>query len=234
MQLKRIGFIIPSSNRMVEQELAPAAGAGVAVHVARLRMTGPHARTIEQLVPAVADAARTLDDARCDAIVFHCTANSTSEGAGGERRLLDALRSATGAAVTTTATAIRDALEALRARRIVLVTPYDRAVTEHEAAFFEAAGVNVAGMLARSLAGSDAYCAEPPAAWAEALRSVARPDADAYVLSCANISSFPIIAQAEEALARPVVTSNQAVLWAALRAAGAPRPPQLGVLMRAG
>lgn len=232
--MTRLGFIIPSSNRMVEQELAPAAGDGVSVHIARVRMTGPHERPIDQLIPAVADAARTLDDARCDAIVFHCTANSTSEGVSGEQRLLGALRSVTRAAVTTTATAIREALDLLRARRIVLVTPYDRDVTEREAAFFDAAGSAVVGIVARSLAGSDAYCSEPPAAWGAALVDAARPDADAYVLSCANISCFSIIPQAEETLTRPLITSNQAVLWAALRATGAPRPPRLGALMRAG
>jgi maleate isomerase len=129
---------------------------------------------------------------------------------------------------------MREALELLHARRIVLVTPYDRAVTEREATFFDGAGREVVGMVSRSLAGSDAYCSEPPSAWASALVGAARADADAYVLSCANISCFSIIAEAEEVLARPLVTSNQAVLWAALKATGASRPARLGALMRAG
>ena len=35
----RIGLIIPSSNRMVEQEMVRFAPAGVQMHIARLRMT---------------------------------------------------------------------------------------------------------------------------------------------------------------------------------------------------
>ena len=130
--MKRIGLIIPSSNRMVEQEMVRALAGGATAHVARLRMTGAFERPIDELLPAVVDAARTLDDARCDAIAFHCTANSTSEGSAGEERLLAALRGAVRGAVTTTATAIREALAMFSAKRIVLVTPYSKDVTDHE------------------------------------------------------------------------------------------------------
>jgi maleate isomerase len=47
-----------------------------------------------------------------------------------------------------------------------------------------------------------------------------RPDADVYFLSCANISVFAIIEELEARLARPVVTSNQAVVWDALSLLG--------------
>jgi len=230
--MRRIGLIIPSSNRMVEQEMTRALPAGVTAHVARLRMTGPHHRPLAQLLPDVVAAAATLADARCDAVAFHCTANSTAEGDDGEARLLAALTAATPAPVTTTATAIRDGLGALGARRVVLITPYSAAVTAHEAEFFAAAGYDVIAMVARDLGGSDAYCATPATAWEAALFAAQRDDADAYVLSCANIACFDVIERVEAGLGKPVVTSNQSVLWATLRAAVAPRPPHLGRLMQ--
>jgi maleate isomerase len=229
--MKRIGLIIPASNRMVEEELARAVPAGVTAHVARLRMTGVYERPIDELRADVTLAAGTLADARCDAVAFHCTANSTSGGAGGEAALLAALRAGCPAPVTTTATAIRAALDALGARSIVLVTPYTAAATEHEAEFFREAGYTVAGVYAAALGGSDAYCAAPAGTWAAALSAARRPEADAYVLSCANIACFAIIERIERDLGKPVVTSNQSVLWAMLRAAAAPRPANLGLLM---
>ena len=111
----RIGLIIPSSNRMVEEEMVRHVPPGVTAHVARLRMTGAHRVTLDALMPQVEQAAGTLTDARCDVVAFHCTANSTSEGMAGEAKLLDALRRAGAKHVTTTASAIRHALE--RARR---------------------------------------------------------------------------------------------------------------------
>jgi len=230
--VKRIGLIIPSSNRMVEQEMVRVLPASATGHIARLRMTGPHQRPLEHLLPDVVAVAATLADAKCDAIAFHCTANSTADGDDGEARLLAALASATTAPVTTTATAIRAALDALGARRIVLITPYTHDVTEHEAAFFTGAGYEVVATDARDLGGSDAFCGAPAALWEDALLAARRDDVDAYVLSCANIACFDVIERAEAALGKPVVTSNQSVLWATLRAAAAARPAHLGQLMQ--
>jgi maleate isomerase len=205
---------------------------GATAHVARLRMTGSHGRPLAQLLPDVSAAAATLADAHCDAIAFHCTANSTADGEEGEAQLLAALRAGTDGPVTTTATAIREALAALGARRIVLVTPYSAATTAHEAVFFEDVGCEVVGQVAADLGGSDAYCAAPAGMWETALLDARRDDADAYVLSCANVSCFDIIENVEGALGKPLVTSNQSVLWATLRAANAPRPSGLGRLMQ--
>jgi maleate isomerase len=66
--------------------------------------------------------------------------------------------------------------------------------------------------------------------WEETLLGQ-RADADGYLLSCANISCFSVIDRVEAGLKKPLVTSNQSVLWALLRAAQAPRPTGLGALM---
>ena len=47
-----------------------------------------------------------------------------------------------------------------------------------------------------------------------------RPDADVYFLSCANISVFGIIEELEARLGKPVITSNQTVIWDALARLG--------------
>jgi maleate isomerase len=217
---KRIGLIIPSSNRMVEGEMVRHTPPGVVAHVARLRMTGAHHVTIDELLPRVEQAAATLVDARCDVVAFHCTANSTGEGAAGEAKLLAALRNAGALLATTTATAIRHAFDALAARRIVLLTPYSAHTTDEEAAFLRAAGYEVPHAYGFALKGSDEYCAKPPQFWRDRAIEAARPDADAYFISCANISVFSVIEEIEQKLGRPVVTSNQAVIWEALAQIG--------------
>ena len=90
----RVGLIIPSSNRMVEAEMVPAFPAGVAAHVTRLRMTGTNHLAFDQLLPRIEDAARALTDARCDVVVFHCTANSMEGGKTGEEQILATLAQA--------------------------------------------------------------------------------------------------------------------------------------------
>ena len=212
----RVGLIIPSSNRMVEQEMVRSFPDGVQAHVMRLRMTGPHHVPLAKLLPRVEEAARTLMDAKCDCVAFHCTAASTEAGLDGEQRALAALARAGAPHATTTATAIRRAFAALGARRLVLVTPYDAHTTADEAEFLRGAGYDVLHAVGYDLGGSDAFCAAPPQFWRDRTIQAARPEADAYLISCANIATFGIIAELERRLDRPIVTSNQAVLWDAL------------------
>ncbi len=47
----RVGIIIPSSNRMVEEEMVQAFPAGVQPHVTRLRMTGPNRAPLATVLP---------------------------------------------------------------------------------------------------------------------------------------------------------------------------------------
>jgi maleate isomerase len=213
----RIGLIIPSSNRMVEQEMTCHVPPGACLHVARLRMTGPHHAPLDQLLPRIEDAARTLVDARCDVVAFHCTATSMEGGADGETHILAAMAAAGAPRAFTTAGAISRAFDRLGARRIVLVTPYDGKTTSDEAAFLANAGYEMLSATGVDLGGSDQFCATPPVFWRDRVVEAARPDADAYLISCANISTFPIIPDLETRLDRPVVTSNQAVIWDALQ-----------------
>jgi len=216
----RIGLIIPSSNRMVEQEMVHAFPAGTQPHVTRLRMTGPSQGPLDALLPRVEEAARALVDAKCDVVAFHCTANSMEEGRDGEERILAAVARGGARHATTTATSIRRAFDVLGARRVVLVAPYSQQVTDHEAEFLTAAGFEVLHAVGYALAGSDAYCAAPATDWRDRVLEAARPEADVYLVSCANISVFNVIDELETCLDRPVVTSNQAVIWDAVSELG--------------
>lgn len=217
----RTGLIIPSSNRMVEEEMTSHYPAGVVPHVTRLRMTGPHrTSSLTDLAPRVTEAAGALADAKCDVVTFHCTANSMSEGTAGEELLLEAMRRAGAKRVSSTATATRRAMQALGAKRIVLVTPYSQEQTDHEAAFFPAIAVEVIHAKGHGLPNSDAYCTTPPSFWLEQGLAAHRPEADLYFLICANIAAFSVIEPLEARLGRPVVSSNQLVVWDQLRQIG--------------
>jgi maleate isomerase len=216
----RVGLIVPSSNRMAEQEMVPGFPPGVTAHVTRLRMTGANHLAIDQLLPRIEEATRALADARCDVVAFHCTANSMEGGKEGEQQILSTMAHAGAARATTTITAIQRAFDTLGATRIVLITPYSESTTEHEAAFLRQAGYDVLSAKGFALAGSDAYCATAPQFWRDRAIEAANSNADAYLISCANISVFGVIEELEGRLGRPVVTSNQAVIWDALRLIG--------------
>ena len=217
----RAGCIIPSSNRMVEQEMLEAFPPDVKPHVTRLRMTGPNRAPLDAVLPRIEEATQALTDAHCGVVAFHCTANSMQEGLSGEERILGAMTRAGAPQATTTATAVRRAFDALGARKVVLITPYDQATTDHEAEFLQEAGYQVLQAMGFALKGSDAYCATPPAFWRDRVLEAARGDAEVYFVSCANISVLGVIEELEQRLRRPVVTSNQAVVWDCVNRLGA-------------
>ena len=69
------------------------------------------------------------------------------------------------------------------------------------------------------------------------MRANLRDEADGYFLSCTNTTQIDAIATLEPELAKPVVNSNQATIWAAMKHLSeklGPRPPapELGRLMR--
>jgi maleate isomerase len=213
----RIGVILPTSNRMIEPQLPFYAPANLGVHFARAQLTGRWKKPVAELLPEVARAAITLADARPDLIVFNCTSTSMKEGGAGDARLLAAIRDATGIAALSTAGAIVDALTALAMRRLVLITPYVQATNDHESAYFREMGFEVVHDIALGLSGGDEFIQVPAQRWIELARANDRPDSDGFLLACTNTTQIEAVDAIEEATGKPVVNSNQAVLWAAVR-----------------
>ena len=216
----RLGLIIPSSNRLTEPQMQRYAPADVRVHVTRLRMTGANHVPLAELMPRIVEASLALADARCDVIVFHCTAASMEAGLAGERMVLEAMAGATSARVATTASATLAALTTLNMKRIALFSPYVHETHAHEVAFLEEAGVQVVAGRSLGLQGGDDYIQVTPEQWLQLATDETPSDAEGVFLSCTNIRAPEIIRELEARLGRPVVTSNQAVLWHALRTCG--------------
>ncbi len=229
----RIGLIIPSANRLTEPQFQRYAPAGVQPHVTRLRITGAHHAPLPELLPRILAAAAALADAHCDVVVFHCTGSAMGDGRAAERWVVDAIQDATGRRATTTASALLAAFEALGARRLVLLSPYNQATNDHEIAFLAEAGIEVLRDRAMDLSAAEGYDAAPPSYWRDLALAEADSRADACFLSCTNIQAMEAIEELETRLDRPVVTSNQATLWYALRLCGlADALPGLGRLTR--
>ena len=230
----RIGLIIPSSNRMTEPQFHRFTPAGIGVHVARVQMTGQYKRPIAQLLDDVGRAASALGDARCDPVVFHCTANAMAEGREGEAALVRRVAEESGAAAFSTAQAIVEALNDMRMRRVVLLSPYTQAVNDHEREFLAEYGVEVVRDVALNVGSSDEYFRVAVVRWIELAREHAHVAADGFFLSCTNTTQIEAIETIERETGKPVINSNQATLWAALKRipalGGLPRIPGLGAL----
>jgi maleate cis-trans isomerase len=210
----RIGMIIPSVNSMTERQFNRLAPPELGVHVARARVAGAWKRPLPDMADEIATSARLLSDVAPDLIVFHCTDTSMTQGPDGEGRILDIVREATGIEALATSRLVVEALEALGLRNLLLLSPYksNRAVIS----YLQASGFGVAHDVALGLDSLE-FARVTPAQWAELARKHDRREADGIFLSCTNTTQMEAIAEIEQALGKPVVNSNQAVLWGCLR-----------------
>jgi maleate isomerase len=125
------------------------------------------------------------------------------------------------------------ALGALSIRRVAMFSPYVVGTHQHEVEFLFEAGIEVVGGDCLGLSGGDEYIQVTPDEWLRLAQRQTPPHAEGVFLSCTNIRAPEAIEDLERLLGRPVVTSNQAVLWYALRGAGvADAVPGLGRLLR--
>ena len=230
----RIGLIIPSVNRLSELQFHHFAPAELGIHVARARITGKWRRTIAEMSDEIARAAAMLADCGPDLIVYHCTDSSMREGVAGEESVVDIIRRETGVETLATSALVVEALRALAIRSLVIVSPY--ANNDVIARYLRERGFAVVHDVALGL-DVHAFAAVPPDRWLEVARDNARPGAEGYFLSCTNTTQIEAIARIEQSLGKPVVNSNQAVLWGCMKRlrhvlSPASPDPRLGVLMQ--
>ncbi len=186
-----------------------------------------------QLTGSITEAASALSDVDPALIVFHCTASSMEEGLAAESGLMELIRETTGRPAVSTGQAVREALEHLGTKRLVMISPYVEQTNLHEVSYLEEAGFQLIHQLGLGLSGASQYLKITPEDWVKIAVENSRPEAEAYFLSCTNTTMIDAIEKCEAVLSRPVITSNQATLWACRQRLGlSSYVPGLGRLFR--
>ena len=231
--MSRIGLLVPSSNTTVEPEFYRALPRSVTLHTARLYLTRIAPESILRMVEDMETQAKLLASADVDVIVLGATAPSFLKGLGYDRELIGKLEAATGKKATTTSTALVQAIRHSGAKRVVLGSAYDEKVNAIAKAFLEASGVEVVGVQGLALVDNLIVGRLSPDTAYDLAVNVDSPDADAIVLSCTNWQTMDAIERIEDKTGKPVITTTQATVWAALRAIGHTEPVKgYGQLLR--
>jgi maleate isomerase len=151
-------------------------------------------------------------------ICYACTSGSLVIG---EERVFQELnRGAPTAKATSLISGVLRALGALQARRVVVVTPYLDEINAREAAYMERAGFQILDIQGMNLEHDSDMVRVAPDYIVELASSVDRADADAVFVSCGALRTLDVVQQLEDRLGKPVVCSNQAMMWDCLRLAG--------------
>ena len=183
--------------------------------------------------PGIGRAARRLAQRGAQAVAYGCTSGSYVLGPEGDAAIVADMRNAAGVPATTTSTAATAALRELGVRSVAVLSPHVDALNERLRAYLQASGFAVVSMVGLNRRGN-IEAIEPDETHDLVASSVDMPEAEAIFISCTGLRTAAIIDELEQALAKPVVTANQATLWRLAQLADAPSTtPARGRLLAA-
>ncbi|WP_049567593.1 aspartate/glutamate racemase family protein [Streptomyces sp. SBT349] len=164
------------------------------------------------------EAVLALTAVHPEVVAYACTSGSFVSGVAGERAMIAAMQQAGELPALTTSGALLAALDELGARRIAVVTPYTKSVTDALETYLLEAGVQVCG---RSYLGlTREIWRVPYRDVVDMAREAVRDAPDALFISCTNLPTYDVIPQLEAELRMPVISANQVTMWSALRSMG--------------
>lgn len=216
-----VGIVVPYDFAL-DRELWRWASAESTLHLTRLP-AGPAAVTVEMVTEVgdtdhVRTAVGDLLMVRPSVLAYGCTSGSFIKGLAGERLLVAAMLAAGAPLAVTTSGALLQALDLLGVDRVSVATPYSAAVTAGLRDFLTAAGREVVGVSDLNLTTN--IWTVPQQVTADLIRAADAPAAQAIVVACTNLATYELIAPLEAELGKPILSANQATMWAALRMVG--------------
>ncbi len=209
----RVGLITLATDFNSEDDLRLILPTDVRLFTTRIANANPI--TVDSL-RAMADdlprAARTLlPGFGVDVAIFGCTSGTVVNGSDRIAALIQ--EGMPGCKVTNPLLASQTALRAVKAQKIAIVAPYSLDVTAAVADGFADQGFELTNVLGFGLDDDPDMTAIPPDVLMAGALKANTDDADAVFISCTAIRSAEIAQRTEQLLGKPVITSNQALIW---------------------
>ncbi len=221
--LARLGVVVPVSNTNLEPDMMMLAPPGVSVHFARVGGYDVEAIPDEHQMRnyAAAGADDAVDGLRIcgsDIILYGCTSATLARGPAFDEAFRREIEARTGITTVTAAGAVVNALTDLGARRFAFTSPYVETLNDLAVAFIETCGFQCVGRADSPRPLGNAEVADIAPARVREMAEAADDDgADVIVISCTDFRAVEAVPDIERHLGKPVVTSNQALMYAAAR-----------------
>ncbi len=217
----RLGLITLATDHTTERDYARMRPSDdLAVYVNRIANVNPTtAENLRKMQPYLTDAAALiLPGEPLDAIVYSCTSASVVIG---DAVVAESLRKAKpGVCCVTPASAAVAAFDALGIERISVLTPYTPDVSAAVRDYLAGRGIDVVNASCLDIEDDTDMARVQLDCIEEAALASTAASAEGLFISCTALPAALVIDRIERRLGKPVVSSNQATFWQALRAAG--------------
>ncbi|MCF5546085.1 Asp/Glu racemase [Pseudomonas salomonii] len=227
----RIGQIVPSSNTTMETEIPAMLNARQAIrperftfHSSRMRMKQVRKEELAAMDGESDRCAIELSDAKVDVLGYACLVAIMAMGLGYHRNSEQRLRQATAdndanAPVITSAGALIEGLKVMGAKRIAIVAPYMKPLTELVVNYIREEGFDVVDWRALEIPDNLEVARHDPANLPAIVAGMNLAGVDVIVLSaCVQMQSLPVVAKVEAQTGKPVLTAAIATTYAMLKA----------------
>lgn len=219
----RVGLIVPATNTTSEPDFVRVLPDNVTVHAARVWLpeTSVTSEVLDRMNQEVDRATRHLAEAGVDIVAYASTVGSFYRGGDYETSLKALIESIAGVPAVTTATAVTDALRHLRINTVSVATPYNDWENERLRVYLQENGfyiVNIHGDPAGAVHGGRGHSNLSPKSAYSFAETVWDERADGMFCACTAWRALEIVSRLESNLGIPVVTANQATLWAVAKA----------------
>ena len=167
-------------------------------------------------------ANKILPDEKVNTIAYGCTSGTIAIGENNVREKI--LSAKPGCYVTTPVTSAMKAFQKMNIKKIALFTPYPDAVNKTILEYFTKKNIEVLSFASLNLNLDSEFANVDPNYILEIASKLETKNVDALFISCTALPVLNIIDQLEQKIQKPVLSSNQTLIWDTIRSIGYKSP----------
>ncbi|KAF2098899.1 hypothetical protein NA57DRAFT_66149 [Rhizodiscina lignyota] len=221
------GVIQPSTNTSVEAEFNWMLVPGVSWHSARIWIPEPKMDSdkafesvLEDVRASIEDAVKSVMSCQPDYLVMGMSVESFWGGKDGAEKFTAWMKELSGLDVTTGAAACEAALDAYKAKKIGVITPYQPVGDKQVFDFFTQMDYEVKAIHGLKCTTMTNIADVTEDQMRDAFRKVNVPGTDALIQAGTNLACAKVAAEMEKELGKPVIAINTATVWHSYRTNG--------------
>ena len=167
-------------------------------------------------------ANKILPDEKLSTIAYGCTSGTIAIGEDKVKEKI--LLAKPGCYITTPVTSALKAFKQINIKKIALFTPYPDAVNKTILEYFTKKNIEVSSFASLNLNLDSEFANVDPNYILEISSKLETKNADALFISCTALPVLNILDKLEQTIQKPVLSSNQTLIWDTIRSIGYKSP----------